>query len=737
MRRVTPPGEPIGDSNGACTKEIPVSDRHDDVSQNLATLTQTASGPPPIGQRRLLVIIGALLLGMILASLDQTIVATALPTIAGDLHGLDHLSWVVTAYILASTASTPLWGKLGDQYGRKIFFQAAIVIFLVGSVLSGLSTSMLELIAFRAIQGIGGGGLLISAQAIVGDVVAPRDRGKYQGIFGAVFGVTSVIGPLIGGFFVQDLSWRWVFYVNLPLGAVALAVTAIVLPAALTRVHHVIDYLGTVLLAGAATSLVLLTTLGGSTYRWASPQIILLAALGVVLLAAFVLAERRAAEPVIPLRLFASRVFSVSSAIGFVVGFAMFGAITYLPQYLQVVKGASPTGSGLQLLPLMAGLLLTSTLSGILISRWGRYKIFPIAGTAIMTVGMYLLSHLGVATGTWESSSYMFVLGVGIGSVMQVLVIAVQNVVPYSDLGVATAGATFFRSIGGSFGTAVFGAIFASQLTGNLARYLAGTPVPAGFKVSSGASPATLATLPPAVHEGYIHAYAASLDTVFLIAVPIAAVAFALTWLLKEVPLRKTSTATNPADTLAPTALPAARTSADEISRALSVLAAGQGRENPYRHLAARVGLDLDPAACWMLLRLHDHPGDSLEALARRVSLPPASLAALISALFDRGLAVPETDANGHSAVPPRAARLTSSGEAAAASLATARRDVLRDLVQDWSPEQYTELADLLTRLAGSLVQEPARDLIRGPGRAAGERDRRPRQDGVLRLCPG
>ncbi|MFC7467873.1 MDR family MFS transporter [Actinomadura keratinilytica] len=432
-----------------------------------------ADGQSPPG---VLVSIGALLLGMLLAALDQTIVATALPTIVSDLGGLDHLSWVVTAYLLAATAATPLWGKLGDQYGRKKLFQTAIAIFLAGSVLCGIAQDMPQLIGFRALQGLGGGGLMVLSMAIVGDLVPPRERGRYQGLFGAVFGATSVLGPLLGGIFTEHLSWRWVFYVNVPLGAIALVVIAAALHIPTRPARHVIDYLGTFLVAAVAACLVLAASLGGTTWAWGSPQIIGLAVLAVVLGAWFVRVERRAAEPVLPLRLFRVHTFTLSAVISFIIGFAMFGAMTYLPTFLQVVRGITPTLSGVHMLPMVAGVLLASTVSGQLITRTGHWKVFPVAGTGITAAGLLLLHRLRQNTGDLEMSLYFFTFGVGLGLVIQVLVLVVQNAVPYEDLGVATSGATFFRSIGASFGVAVFGTIFTSRLDAKITAVLAAAP---------------------------------------------------------------------------------------------------------------------------------------------------------------------------------------------------------------------------------------------------------------------
>lgn len=478
------------------------------------------------------------MLAMLLAALDQTIVSTALPTIAGDLGGINHLSWVVTAYLITSTITTPLWGKLGDMYGRKKLFQTSIVIFLVGSALSGISGNMTQLIAFRALQGIGAGGLMTGAQAIIGDIVSPRQRGRYQGLFGAVFGLASVIGPLLGGYFTDSLSWRWVFYVNLPIGIAALVVIAIVLKLPVRVSPHRVDYLGTALMAASITSLILVTTWGGTTYSWSSPTIIGLTIFGVVTLVAFALVERKATEPLISPAMFKVPSVAVLSAMGFIVGFGMFGSIVYLPTFLQTVFNSSPTKSGLQLLPLMAGVLITSLLTGQLISKFGKYKIFPILGTALMTIAMYLLSTLTASTSIVILSIYSLILGLGLGAVMQVLVIAVQNAVPYEMLGVATSSATFFRSIGGSFGVAIFGAIFTSRLTHNMAIYLPKSSAGSFSSSSLALSPSALAKLPPAIHAGFVQAFAHSLDTVFLIGTPITLVALLLAFLIKEIPLR-------------------------------------------------------------------------------------------------------------------------------------------------------------------------------------------------------
>jgi EmrB/QacA subfamily drug resistance transporter len=505
-------------------------------------MTATATTDPEAGvqtrrrERRL--VFGALMLVLLMASLDQTIVSTALPTIVGDLGGLEHLSWVVTAYLLASTVAGPLYGKLGDQYGRKRLLQVAIVIFLAGSALCGLAQSMPQLIAFRAVQGLGGGGLMVIALAVVGDIVPPRERGRYQGLFGAVFGVSTVAGPLLGGFFVDNLSWRWIFYINLPLGAVALAVIASAFQVRQVTERHRIDYLGAIVLAAGLSGIIVYTSLGGTSAPWTAPRMLGMLGAGIALLALFPFVESRAAEPILPLELVRNATFRTTSAIGFVVGFALFGSVTFIPIYLQIVKGHTPTQSGLLMTPMMAGVLVTSTASGLLISRYGRYRVFPIVGTALATVGLYLLSTLDVGTSTAVAAAFMLILGLGLGLVMQVLVLAAQNAVDHRLLGVATSGATLARQVGGSIGVSVFGAIFTNQLRHELAHRL-----PPGVHVPKNTSPSVVHHLPAAIHDLYVAAVAAALHPVFLSAAAIMLVAFALSWSLRDIPLRETAQA--------------------------------------------------------------------------------------------------------------------------------------------------------------------------------------------------
>jgi len=653
-------------------------------------------------RRRVLVVIGALMLGMFLAALDQTIVSTALPTIVGDLHGGSHLTWVITAYLLSSTVSTPLWGKLGDLYGRKQFFQAAIVLFLVGSALSGASHSMAELIGFRFLQGIGGGGLMVGAQTIIGDIVSPRERGRYMGLFMAMFGVTTVLGPLVGGLFVDYASWRWIFYINLPIGVLALFVTAAALPRLLSRVKRTIDYLGTALMSAAATAFVLYTSLGGTDYAWGSPFMLALVSGGVVLSVAWVLAERHATEPVIPLHLFANRVFSASSAIGFVVGFAMFGGMSFLPLYFQVVKGVSPTASGVRLFPMMAGLLVASVGSGQAVSRWGRYKVFPVVGTMLITLGLYLMSHIGVGTGAWTLAWYMAVFGVGLGLVMQVLVVSVQNAVSYEELGTATSGTTFFRMIGGSFGTAVFGAIFANVLVGNLRAHLHGLTVPPGI-TSQIDNPKLIAHAPPAVRLGISEALASSIDRVFLVAVPFAFAAFLLSWLLPEIELRRS--VRTPEVAAEGLAAAAPSSSLDQLRLNIERIAAHENRTELYQDLASRAGLPLEAQACWLLYRVGDHPEVCLADMASHLKVPEHDLSPSLEELLAAGLV--RQSGNGDPASCPLV--LTPAGEEALERLAEARRSGLRDLLEGWDAESNPEVTEMVRQLARSLMADDER----------------------------
>ena len=525
---MTGPGSPVPANTGPANTG----------SADTGSAVADANGPggqflPP---REVMIVLPGLLLAILLAMLDNLIVSTALPRIVGDLGGVAHLSWVVTAYILASLVVTPFYGKLGDMYGRKKFFVVAIVIFLAGSALSGLSQSMAELIMFRAVQGLGAGGLMVGAMATLGDIVSPRERGKYMSYMMVVMMLATIGGPLLGGFITENFSWRWIFYINLPVGGAALVyiISTLHLPA--KRVNHRLDYLGGGLLAVAAISLVLLATWGGTEYPWGSRQIIGLAVLAVAAAAAFCMVELRVAEPILPLHVFRNRNFSLTMALTFLTGLAMFGALTFLPLYQQTVQGASPTLSGLMLTPMMLGVTVTSIVAGQVTTRTGRYKIFPILGGAIMGVGMYLLTGLGISTTKTTSAIYYVVLGLGMGFLMQMVSLIAQNSVQQKDMGVASSARMFFQQIGGSLGVAAFGAVFARRLTESLAA-AAGSGV--HISASGGQlDPATVDSLPARVKHDVFFAIAHAIQGVFIWALPAAVLIFVLAWFIKEVPLR-------------------------------------------------------------------------------------------------------------------------------------------------------------------------------------------------------
>jgi EmrB/QacA subfamily drug resistance transporter len=508
-----------------------------------------------LSHKQILVVMGGLMVGMFLSALDQSIVGTALPRITSDLGGLDKLSWVVTAYMLAATASTPLWGKISDLYGRKLLFQIAILTFLVGSFLSGWSHNIEELIGFRAIQGLGGGGLMALAMATIGDVIPPRERGRYQGYFAAVFGTSSVLGPVLGGWFADGPGWQWIFFMNIPIGLVALVITSAALKMPHVRRNHRIDYLGAAVVVASVSSILLYTAWAGPDRGWTSGIGLALLAAGILLAVAFVLVERRAAEPIIPMRLFGNSIFSISNVFGFLIGIAMFGSMIFIPVYLQVVDGMSPTKSGLAMVPMVLGIFSTSITAGQLMTRNGRYKIYPILGAAVVIGALVMLSRLTADSPYWFAALSMYVMGAGLGFTMQVLITVVQNSVDRRDMGVATSSVAFFRQMGGSFGTALFGAVLTSRLSVHIAdamQSLPGREVPPNVgQVANNVQ--AIHAVPEPVHSLLTGAFSQSLHDVFLSAVPLVAVALVVALFLKEVPLAQRSA---PAEQPAPTPEP-------------------------------------------------------------------------------------------------------------------------------------------------------------------------------------
>ncbi|MEV0992537.1 MDR family MFS transporter [Streptomyces sp. NPDC049949] len=645
------------------------------------------------------------MLGVLLAALDQTIVGTALPTIVADLGGGEHMSWVVTSYLLAETVATVLVGKFGDLFGRKLIFQISAIVFITGSFLCGLASNMSLLILWRGVQGVGAGGLMVTSMALIADVVPLRERGKYQGAIGAVFGVATVIGPLLGGLFTDHLTWRWAFYVNVPIAILVVIAAARTIPSVRAAGGTRIDYLGIALVAVGSSALILATSWGGNEYAWGSATVIGLFVLGALALALFCLVETRAAEPMLPMRLFRNQVFTVCSVLSFVVGFAMLGAMTFLPTYLQFVDGDSATVSGVRTLPLVIGLLIASVFSGNVTSKTGRYRIFPIVGSLVMGVGLYLLSRMGPETGAWLELVYMFVLGVGIGLCMQVLTIAVQNTVDYADLGTATSGVTFFRTLGSSFGTAVFGTIYANTLGPELEKAVAEAARATGADpvqlAKTAQSPQGVHGLDPAAAGPIIEAYAHALHTVFLWTVPVAGVGFVVALFLKQVRLRDSARAasTDMGDGFASPAS-ASGDSAKLLELAVGKLVRNMGPETA-RAIVDDSDTRLDIAGAWAVMQVEimtrtvGHA--SLGLIASRRALPPEVLVPVFDRMEQEGFLTREGTFF----------TLTAAGRREAATLSKAWGDWLGDqLEKDRGRPRSEELRAAADAIAKRLLAE-------------------------------
>jgi EmrB/QacA subfamily drug resistance transporter len=650
--------------------------------------------------------------GMLLAALDSTIVSTALPTIVGDLGGGDHVSWVVTSYLLAQTVVTAVVGKMGDQFGRKRVFQTSVTIFIIGSALCGLATNMGWLIGSRAIQGVGAGGLTVTATALIADVIPLRERGRYQGSLGAVFGVTTVLGPLLGGYFTDNLSWRWAFYINVPFALLVILAAGRTMPSVRGQGHPKIDYAGMAAVGGGASALILATSWGGTTHPWGSPTIIGLIVGGIALLVGFVVVERRAAEPILPMWLFTRKVFAVCCALSFVVGFTMLGAITFLPTFMQYVDGVSATISGLRTLPLVLGLLLTAIASGNVVSRTGRYKAFPVVGSVVMAVGLFLLSRMDSSTPVALSSLYMFVLGLGIGLSMQVLTIIVQNSVPYTELGVATSGVTFFRTMGSAFGAAIFGTLYANFLADRLPAAVAQSP---GVTATDLATPSALHALDPKLIAPIVEAYSSALQHVFLWASPVALVALALALALPQVRL---------SDNLQPSAMdlsdgfgmPESLHNDEFIARRAANLLYTRGREGLLEMLD-QADLGMDEGRVWALAQVYGlncsaRPASVLR-IARAHRVPSVLLRPAFEDLAGRGLVVgPEDDLT-----------LTAEGGAVVDHLGEVFRNWIIANLDDVDEADAPAVDAVIGRVAQRLVLEGAegRELVTvGDGTPAG-----------------